>query len=150
MPLVRGEVKQINEAVFAEVNYHAAYEPKRAVRTSRWKYTKRFGDRRTPVLPNCDDGPSKSLWLEFGWRDHVLPEEALFDLIFDPAEQNNLAADPHARHRPQRNARPSGNMDARDRRSPSSWPGSRTPWRTSERSLRDFAQGTNNRHRLRK
>ncbi len=94
LPLMRGEVKQIRDAVFAEVNYHAAYEPKRAVRTTRWKYTKRFGGRRTPVLPNCDDGPSKSLWLEYGWRDHVLAEEALYDLIFDPSEQNNLATDP--------------------------------------------------------
>jgi N-sulfoglucosamine sulfohydrolase len=93
LPLLRGDVKEINEAVFAEVNYHAAYEPKRAVRTKRWKYTKRFGDRKTPVLPNCDDGLSKSLWLEYGWRDHVLPEESLYDLVFDPAEQNNLVSD---------------------------------------------------------
>ncbi len=94
VPLVKGDVKQVRDAVFAEVNYHAAYEPKRAVRTTRWKYTRRFGDRQTPVLPNCDDGPSKSLWLEYGWRDHILPEEALYDLVFDPAEQSNLAADP--------------------------------------------------------
>ncbi len=94
LPLLRGDVAEINEAVFAEVNYHAAYEPKRAARTKRWKYTKRFGDRRTPVLPNCDDGPSKSLWLAYGWRDHVLPQESLYDLMFDPGEQNNLVSDP--------------------------------------------------------
>lgn len=96
LPLVRGEVREIRDAVFAEVNYHAAYEPKRAVRTKRWKYIKRFGDKLTPVLPNCDDGPSKSLWLEYGWRDQVLPRESLYDLVFDPGEQNNLVED--ARH----------------------------------------------------
>ena len=56
------------EEIFAEVNYHASYEPKRAVRTQRWKYIRRYGDRTAPVLPNCDDSPSKSLWLEHNWR----------------------------------------------------------------------------------
>jgi len=94
LPIVRGEVNEINEEVFAEVTYHAAYEPKRAVRTGRWKYIRRFGEKRTPVLPNCDDGLSKSLWLEYGWKNMLLPEESLYDLIFDPNEHNNLAADP--------------------------------------------------------
>jgi N-sulfoglucosamine sulfohydrolase len=93
MPVVRGEAKEINEEVFAEVNYHAAYEPKRAVRTQRYKYIRRYGDKNTPVLPNCDDGLSKSVWVEYGWKNSVLPEESLYDLIFDPAEHNNLAGD---------------------------------------------------------
>ena len=89
---MRGEVNEINDEVFAEVTYHAAYEPKRAVRTGRWKYIRRFGDKHTPVLPNCNDGLSKSLWLEYGWKNMRLPEESLYDLIFDPNERNNLAA----------------------------------------------------------
>jgi arylsulfatase A-like enzyme len=94
LPIVREEKKEINEEVFAEVTYHAAYEPKRAVRTQRWKYIRRFGDHHTPVLPNCDDGLSKSLWLEYGWKQHQLPEEDLYDLVFDPGEHQNLVADP--------------------------------------------------------
>lgn len=94
LPIVRREKKEINEEIFAEVTYHAAYEPKRAVRTRRWKYIHRFGERHTPVLPNCDDGLSKSLWLEYGWKQHQLPEEDLYDLVFDPGEHQNLAADP--------------------------------------------------------
>jgi N-sulfoglucosamine sulfohydrolase len=94
LPVVRGESKAINDELFAEVNYHAAYEPKRAVRTDRWKYIRRFGDKRTPVLPNCDDGLSKSVWLEYGWAKMQLPEESLYDLIFDPNERNNLVAEP--------------------------------------------------------
>jgi N-sulfoglucosamine sulfohydrolase len=93
LPIIRGEAKEINDEVFAEVTYHAAYEPKRAVRTNRWKYIRRFGDKHTPVLPNCDDSLSKSVWLESGWKNKRLPEESLYDLIFDPNEQNNLAAD---------------------------------------------------------
>jgi N-sulfoglucosamine sulfohydrolase len=93
LPVMRGEKAEINDEIFAEVNYHASYEPKRAVRTQRWKYIRRYGDRTTPVLPNCDDGPSKSLWLEHNWKQQTLPREQLYDLIFDPTEHQNLAAD---------------------------------------------------------
>jgi N-sulfoglucosamine sulfohydrolase len=93
MPLIRGETAQINDEIFAEVTYHAAYEPQRAVRTGRWKYIRRFEDRSSPVLPNCDDGPSKDLWLEHGWRARRPDLEALYDLIFDPNESHNLAAE---------------------------------------------------------
>jgi N-sulfoglucosamine sulfohydrolase len=90
LPLLHGENREINEQIFAEVNYHAAYEPMRAVRTQRYKYIRRFGGRRTPVLPNCDDGLSKSVWLEYGWKSRPVPEEELYDLVFDPGEENNL------------------------------------------------------------
>jgi len=98
MPVIRGEAKEINDQVFAEVTYHAAYEPQRAVRTSRYKYIRHFGGRKTPVLPNCDDGPSKSLWLSYDWKHQPVVEDRLYDLIFDPLEHNNLAAD--AAHKP--------------------------------------------------
>ncbi len=94
MPLIRGEAEEIREEIFAEVTYHAAYEPMRAVRTRRWKYIRRFDGRTRPVLPNCDDSPSKDLWLAHGWRERPVAEEQLYDLIFDPVETNNLAADP--------------------------------------------------------
>ena len=45
MPLVRGEADEIHDAIFAEGTYHAAYEPQRGIRTRRWKYVHRFGDR---------------------------------------------------------------------------------------------------------
>jgi N-sulfoglucosamine sulfohydrolase len=94
LPLLDGRAGQIHDEVFAEVNYHASYEPARAARTERYKYIRRYGDRHTPVLPNCDDSPSKSLWLEHGWKQHSVPPEELYDLVFDPAEQFNLAASP--------------------------------------------------------
>lgn len=97
MPLIRGAAREIHDEIFAEVNYHAAYEPKRAARTHRWKYVRHFDDRHHPNLPNCDDGPSKTLWLESGWRDQPVESEQLYDLIFDPNEVRNLAADPLSR-----------------------------------------------------
>ncbi len=94
MPLIREEKKEIRENIFSQVNYHAAYEPMRAIRTKRYKYIRRYGSKRTPVLPNCDDGPSKQYWLDNGWKDMILPDEELYDLVFDPNERNNLVGDP--------------------------------------------------------
>jgi arylsulfatase A-like enzyme len=94
LPLIHEEKEQIHEAIFAEVNYHAAYEPKRAVRTRRWKYIRRFDHRPGLILPNVDDSPAKDLLLEHGWQKHYRPLEALYDLVFDPTEAHNLAYDP--------------------------------------------------------
>ena len=93
LPVLDGRMKEINDEVYAEVNYHASYEPARAVRTHRYKYIRRFGGRTTAVLPNCDDSPSKSLWVEHGWKQRKVASEELYDLVFDPNEQNNLAGD---------------------------------------------------------
>ncbi len=94
LPVLRGQAQEVNEAVFSEINYHASYEPKRAARTKRWKYIRSFGSYGHPVLPNCDDGPSKTLWVENGWGGMVSPTEELYDLMFDPNERNNLVEDP--------------------------------------------------------
>lgn len=94
LPLVRGEAPEVRDAIFAEVNYHAAYEPMRAVRTRRWKYIRRYDDRERVVLPNCDNSPSKALWVDHGWQQRPRPQELLFDLMFDPHEAHNLAPDP--------------------------------------------------------
>ena len=93
MPLIRGEADEINDEIFSEVTYHAAYEPQRAVRTCRWKYIRRFDERQGPVLPNCDDSTSKDVWLRHGWRERTVPQEQLYDLIFDRNETCNLVAD---------------------------------------------------------
>ena len=93
LPLLRGEVRQIHDAIFAEVTYHAAYEPMRAVRTPRWKYIRRFDHHLGPVLPNCDDSLSKDVLMAHGWKERSRPLEQLYDLIFDPNEASNLAND---------------------------------------------------------
>jgi arylsulfatase A-like enzyme len=94
MALLRGEVEQARQEIFAGSTWHAAYEPQRAVRTMRHKYIRRWGERRTPVLPNTDDGPCKDLLLRNGWADREIAREQLYDLLFDPNEANNLFFDP--------------------------------------------------------
>ena len=93
MPLIRGEADEVNEAIFGEVTHHVAYDPQRAARTKRYKYIRRFGERKRPVLSNTDDSLAKDEWLAHGWQAHERPFEMLFDLIFDPHEKNNLARD---------------------------------------------------------
>jgi N-sulfoglucosamine sulfohydrolase len=94
LPLIRGEAEEVREELFAEMTWHAAYEPQRAIRTQRWKYIRRFGERTTPVLANCDDSPSKDLLIELGWGERTVAFEQLYDLAFDPNEAANLAGDP--------------------------------------------------------
>ena len=95
-PLLRGETDRLHDALYGEVTYHAGYEPMRSARNDRWKYIRRFHDRTTRVRPNCDPSPTRNLLIELGWNDRPQPREELYDLLWDPNESNNLAADPVA------------------------------------------------------
>ena len=91
LPLVRRETTEVREELFAELTYHAAYDPQRAIRTGRHKLIRHFGDRLAPVLPNIDDSPSKSLMIAAGWATQRRPRVELYDLVMDPGEMRNLA-----------------------------------------------------------
>jgi len=90
LPLIDGESENLHDTLFAEVNYHAAYEPTRCVRTRRYKYIRRYDRRDHLVLPNVDDTPSKDFMLAAGWAERPREQEMLYDLSFDPDEINNL------------------------------------------------------------
>jgi N-sulfoglucosamine sulfohydrolase len=98
LPLTDDPTAVIRDTVIAEVTYHAAYEPQRTIRTGRYRYTRRFSDRGRPVLPNTDDSCSKDLWVRHGWASRRVDAESLWDEIFDPHEQHNLASE--ANHQP--------------------------------------------------
>ncbi|MCC7145898.1 MAG: sulfatase [Phycisphaeraceae bacterium] len=91
LPLLRGEKASVRDEVFGEITHHVSYQPERCVRTARYKYIRRYGERPFAVQPNVDDGLAKSLWQEQGWADQPQPREALYDLMFDPWEARNLA-----------------------------------------------------------
>lgn len=93
MPVIDGSAAQVRSELFAEVNWHAAPEPKRAIRTDRYKLIRRFDDMQRPVLPNVDDGLSKSRFLDAGWADLPVESLRLHDLFCDPFERHNLADD---------------------------------------------------------
>jgi N-sulfoglucosamine sulfohydrolase len=93
--LVSGaEAPGTRSEIFSELTYHAAYEPQRAIRTERFKYVRRFDDYPFPVLPNCDDSPSKDAYLERGWASRPVARERLHDLFFNPGEGRNSIEDP--------------------------------------------------------
>lgn len=94
-PLAVDPGASVRDEIFAEVNYHAAYDPARAVRTERFKYIRHYDDDMpTQVMPNCDDSEAKTVWLEHGWAERHIDSERLYDVVFDPNESQNLAADP--------------------------------------------------------
>jgi N-sulfoglucosamine sulfohydrolase len=90
LPLTSRGADEVNDAVFAEITFHAAYEPQRAVRTRRYKYIRRY---ERPVLANIDDSPSKDYLLAHGLAERDAPEEQLYDLVFDPNEADNIVED---------------------------------------------------------
>lgn len=94
LPILKGEAAEVNEAVFSEVTFHAAYEPQRSIRTKRYKLIRRFDGRRDEVFPNVDDSPTKTYLLEHDWKSRSENAESLFDLDFDPLEKRNLIASP--------------------------------------------------------
>lgn len=94
LPVIRGEAEAVNDAVFGEVTYHAAYEPQRAIRTARWSLIERFDERRYPVLPNIDEGETRDLLLANGFAEREVAPVQLYDMLFDPMQVRNLAGDP--------------------------------------------------------
>lgn len=81
------------DAIFAEVNFHAAFEPMRCIRTKTHKYIIRLSKELLPVMPNCDNSATKQAMFNAGWGTRSYDREELYDLIADPCETRNLVND---------------------------------------------------------
>lgn len=97
LPLLRGEVSSVREAVFTETNYHANYEPARAVRTARYKLIRHYREGLSPQPANVDDSPSKSLVEGAGYFAMPRAREQLVDLLLDPIERWDVSVEPSYR-----------------------------------------------------
>jgi len=94
VPLLMGETDRVRDAVFAEVSYHAAYEPLRCVRTDRYKLIRVYDNGHDGIVAaNIDDSPTKSFMVEAGLLAEERPREMLFDLHLDPVERVNRIGD---------------------------------------------------------
>ncbi|MGF1452621.1 MAG: sulfatase [Opitutales bacterium] len=94
LPLVRGDAAAIRDEAFSEVTFHAAFEPKRAVRTKQYCYIRNYALPHREILPNCDDGHAKRYLMRNGMPEREAEPEELYDLTWDPQETNNVATDP--------------------------------------------------------
>ena len=94
IPLLEGRTQRLRPYIFTESTFHAAYEPARAIRSSRYKLITYFGERRHLLMVNIDDSPSKRLFFQNGYFSRERDREQLFDLYLDPAEKDNRRDDP--------------------------------------------------------
>lgn len=90
LSLVNGQVSKLHQELYFQINYHASAEPTRAIRTERFKYIKRFSVENNIPAANCDDSITKTLFIDSGWHTTKPDNEALYDLLLDPMEKNNL------------------------------------------------------------
>ena len=137
LPLASGETDRLHDELFAEITYHAAYEPQRAVRTDRCKLICRFDAAKAPVLPNTDDGPTKDALVALGWDGWATRRSAC-------TTSSSIPARAAPRPRPalrRRGARPAQAAGAAGWRAPGSSPAGRS------RSRRAAARTTRARSR---
>lgn len=88
--LLKGDEVQVREELCAEITYHCNYEPQRMVRTPRYLYIRRYTGWNGTYCADCDEGASKTLWMENGWQSRTIDREQLYDLLFDPQEADNV------------------------------------------------------------
>ena len=90
VPFMEGKTEKIRDEIFSEVTYHAAYEPKRCVRTERYKLIRLYDYHNGYVPANIDEALSKDFLVENGYLNKKRVKEYLFDLWLDPYERDNL------------------------------------------------------------
>lgn len=93
-PMIDGGTTPVRREVFAEINFHAAYEPARCVRTGRHKLIRYFDDDTSPRLSNIDASPTKEIWRTTNEARRPRDRIQLYDLVNDPLERDNLAESP--------------------------------------------------------
>ncbi|MFW5796807.1 MAG: sulfatase-like hydrolase/transferase, partial [Alkalispirochaeta sp.] len=95
-PLWDAPDQPVRSHLFAEMNYHVAYDPARSVFDGRYHYVVHY-ETEMAVLPNIGDSTSKDLL----FPDRTVgatplspllipPGRALYDLWFDPLQNTNL------------------------------------------------------------
>ena len=94
LPLLQGRPYAPRDHVFLEMTWHDQYNPMRAIRTSRWKYIRNFGDRPLVYLPLDVYLGRAGEEVRSEYYASRRPEEELYDLDSDPLEKTNLADDP--------------------------------------------------------
>lgn len=93
-PLLDGKAYQPNREVFAELNYHDYYDPRRSIRTETHKLIVNFTTAPAFLDPSQCWRPSSDTVVPPNHAVAYHPHVELFDLIKDPWEQDDLAQKP--------------------------------------------------------
>lgn len=94
-PCLEDPEAEVRREIFAQVNFHTSYEPIRCIRTKRYKYIRYFDQGHLVTNPsNTDESPTKAFFSRQGFETRAKPREALYDLVYDVGERNNLIGDP--------------------------------------------------------
>lgn len=92
VPMLSDPAHKIRSEIYAEVNFHTSYEPIRCIRTERYKYIRYYDPSYLRInKSNIDESPTKEYLMEKGLGDQTKYQEALYDLVFDMGERNNLS-----------------------------------------------------------
>jgi arylsulfatase A-like enzyme len=92
--LLDGTASGSRESIFAEMTWHDKYNPMRAIRTTRHKYIRNFGERPLVYLPLDIYQGLAGQEVREEYYASPRPAEELYDLQADPLEMNNLVGDP--------------------------------------------------------
>ncbi|MBN1557990.1 MAG: sulfatase [Lentisphaerae bacterium] len=95
-PLLDGRATSVREDIFSEINFHAAAEPARCVRTEDWNLIVRFDDDPRKPLANVDGSPTRDRWLEAGYGAAPMIPVGLYDLRKDPLERHDVSDRPES------------------------------------------------------
>lgn len=91
-PMLRAPKETVRDEIFAEVNFHTSYEPIRCIRTERYKYIRYYDTTYLGInKSNIDESMTKDYFMERELDTQTKYREALYDLVFDTGERNNLA-----------------------------------------------------------
>jgi len=93
-PLLDGVPTAPNTAIFGEMTYHDYYDPRRSVRTERWKLIANFTTAPAFMDPSQQWRPRSDVVTPANRATAYHPHLELYDLVADPFEQRDLAADP--------------------------------------------------------
>ncbi|MHA1671434.1 MAG: sulfatase family protein [Promethearchaeota archaeon] len=94
LPLLRGEIGEFRNRIFAEKTYHELYDPIRCIRTKNYKMIYNFEPLETLYQIPIDVLKDLSgQFMKDSYKNPRIPEE-LYDLESDPNETVNLAENP--------------------------------------------------------
>jgi len=98
LPLLKGEIDEFRNRIFAEKTYHELYDPIRCMRTEKYKIIYNFEPLNTLYQIPADILKDLSGQYMKKFYEYPRISEELYDLESDPYERVNLAENPEFEH----------------------------------------------------